>query len=105
MNSIVVTEQGLAADARTDGRRKGLGEAEHRGRDGPDAPGEPSNRFDLSLASESNFGSISVFGPWSHLMYRGFVTSSTVARRGGPKWSLGRNVTHAEDAVASLTEI
>ncbi|CAA0807430.1 Protein of unknown function (DUF1005 [Striga hermonthica] len=68
---------------------------------GPTPLASPNSSFDLGSGSGSDLGSASGSGSWAHLLYRGFVMSSTVARRGGPEVEVGAaHVTCAEDAAA-----
>ncbi|KAL1564551.1 hypothetical protein AAHA92_06878 [Salvia divinorum] len=59
----------------------------------------PNSSFDLS--SGSDLGSASGSGSWAHLLYRGFVMSSTVQGNGRPEVEVGvQHVSCTEDAAA-----
>ncbi|GER33097.1 DNA replication licensing factor Mcm6 [Striga asiatica] len=45
----------------------------------------PNSRFDMGSAFQSDFELASGCRPWAHLLYQGFMISSTVARRRGPE--------------------
>ncbi|CAA0806756.1 Protein of unknown function (DUF1005 [Striga hermonthica] len=62
----------------------------------------PNSSFDFGSGSGSGSGSSSDSGSgsWAHLLYRGFVMSSTVGRQGGPEVEVGApHVTCTEDAA------
>ncbi|KAG8368524.1 hypothetical protein BUALT_Bualt15G0054600 [Buddleja alternifolia] len=75
---------------------------------GPTPMTSPNSSFDLSSGSGSgsgsDLGSASGSGSWAHLLYRGFVMSSTVegdGRCSKPKVEVGvQHVTCTEDAAA-----
>ncbi|KAL3843835.1 hypothetical protein ACJIZ3_001238 [Penstemon smallii] len=73
---------------------------------GPTPMTSPNSSFDLSSGSVSgsDLGSASGSGSWAHLLYRGFVMSSTVEGDGKcskPEVEVGvQHVTCAEDAAA-----
>ncbi|XP_051147161.1 uncharacterized protein LOC127262499 [Andrographis paniculata] len=71
---------------------------------GPTPMTSPGSSFDLSSASGSDLGSAPGSGSWAHLLYRGFVMSSTVGgdRKGSrPEVEVGaQHVSCTEDAAA-----
>ncbi|KAG6409067.1 hypothetical protein SASPL_132098 [Salvia splendens] len=71
---------------------------------GPTPMTSPNSSFDLSSGSGSDLGSASGSGSWAHLLYRGFVMSSTVqgdGRCSKPEVEVGvQHVSCAEDAAA-----
>ncbi|KAL6517532.1 hypothetical protein OROMI_033233 [Orobanche minor] len=70
---------------------------------GPTPMTSPNSSFDLGSGSGSDLGSASGSGSWSHLLYRGFVMSSTVEGDGKcsrPEVEVGvQHVTCSEDAA------
>ncbi|XP_047946324.1 uncharacterized protein LOC125192736 [Salvia hispanica] len=70
---------------------------------GPTPMTSPNNSFDLSSGSGSgsDLGSALGSGSWAHLLYRGFVMSSTVQGNGRPEVEVGvQHVSCTEDAAA-----
>lgn len=70
---------------------------------GPTPMTSPNSSFDLSSGSGSgsDLGSASGSGSWAHLLYRGFVMSSTVQGDGRPEVEVGvQHVSCTEDAAA-----
>ncbi|KAL6494628.1 hypothetical protein OROGR_031428 [Orobanche gracilis] len=70
---------------------------------GPTPMTSPNSSFDLGSGSGSDLGSAPGSGSWSHLLYRGFVMSSTVEGDGKcsrPEVEVGvQHVTCSEDAA------